>query len=145
MNYSREAITLLTVSNSFQIHSSIKFRTCATLKWWTNVKRCITWKARNVSWQMDCKAHYSVHVFISTTWWLSARLWYLQGPVFVTKDFLTWLLIGCQLWCQPIRNQVWKFLTTMNPNMLTMEISQHIVLSHRTVPRFQKVYNLLWW
>ena len=30
----------------------------------------------------------------------------------VNKDFLTWLLIGWQLCCQPIRCQVWKSLLT---------------------------------
>ena len=32
--------------------------------------------------------------------------------MFVIKDFLTWLLIGWQHSCQPIKNQVRKFLST---------------------------------
>ena len=38
---------------------------------------------------------------------------FIQGPellrqIHISKDFPTWLLIGWQLCCQPIRIQVWK-------------------------------------
>ena len=39
--------------------------------------------------------------------------------VLVTKDFLTWLLVGWRLGSQPIRCQVWKYLlTNMDFNMV---------------------------
>ena len=45
----------------------------------------------------------------------------MLNSMLVDKDFLTWLLIGWRLCCQPIRCQVWKFLLT---NMdFNMEIS----------------------
>ena len=40
------------------------------------------------------------------------------SPTLVNTDFLTWLLIGWRLCCQPIRCQVWKsLLTNMDFNM----------------------------
>ena len=42
----------------------------------------------------------------------------MLNSMLVNKDFLTWLLIGWQLCCQPIRCQVWKsLLTNMDFNM----------------------------
>ena len=36
----------------------------------------------------------------------------ILNSMLVNKDFLTWLLIGWRLCCQPIRYQVWKSLLT---------------------------------
>ena len=42
----------------------------------------------------------------------------MLNSMLVNKDFLTWLLIGWRLCCQPIRCQVWKSLfTNMDFNM----------------------------
>ena len=42
----------------------------------------------------------------------------MLNSMLVNKDFLTWLLIGWRLCCQPIRCQVWKsLLTNMDFNM----------------------------
>ena len=37
---------------------------------------------------------------------------YWEKSLSANKYFRTWVLIGCQLCCQPIRSQVWKFLST---------------------------------
>ena len=43
---------------------------------------------------------------------------YQVKSMLVNKDFQTWLLIGWQLCCQPIRCQAWKSaLTNMDFNM----------------------------
>ena len=47
--------------------------------------------------------------------WLMAVLSVNQKPglnFLVSKNFLTWLLIGWQLSWQPIKRQIWKFLST---------------------------------
>ena len=64
---------------------------------------------------------------------------YMLKFILVSKNFLTWLLIGWQLCCQPIRCQVWKSLLTnmdfnkemsqkSRPQMLKASIS-HLFLS----------------
>ena len=46
----------------------------------------------------------------------------MLNSMLVNKDFLTWLLIGWRLCCQPIRCQVWKSLLTIMD--FNMEISK---------------------
>ena len=52
-------------------------------------------------------------------WWLGVtKQKSMLNSMLVNKDFLTWLLIGWRLCCQPIRCQVWKSLfTNMDFNM----------------------------
>ena len=38
------------------------------------------------------------------------KLWLTSFSELLNRYFLTWLLIGCQLCCQPIWSQVWNFL-----------------------------------
>ena len=52
----------------------------------------------------------------------------------VSKDFLTWLLIGWRLCCQPIRCQVWKYLLN---NQVVADSNFKYVLEIKDVPKFK--------
>ena len=55
-------------------------------------------------------------------WGLDYKVKSMLNSMLVNKDFLTWLLIGWWLCCQPIKCQVWKsWLTNMDFNI---EISE---------------------
>ena len=47
------------------------------------------------------------------------------------KDVLTWLLIGWQPCCQPIRIQVWKFLCNKKKKMLTRQWVYQFLLQNK--------------
>ena len=59
----------------------------------------------------------------------------MLNSMLINKDFLTWLLIGWQLGCRPIRCQVWKsLLTNMDFNM---------EISYQCRPLHNFLY--IWW
>ena len=68
---------------------------------------------------MTCMTFNSVYQGLDQCTWAGGYfVKSLFNSMLVNKDFLTWLLIGWRLCCQPIRCQVWKpLLTNMDFNM----------------------------
>ena len=59
----------------------------------------------------------------------------------VNKDFLTWLLIGWQHSCQPIRSHVWKFLFWIQNNHNVLKMKEKYV---NIEPYHAKFHIKLW-
>ena len=72
------------------------------------------------SWLISHDKKYTNVVYES---WISKKN-SCFGYILVNKDFLTWLLIGWQQSCQPIKSQVLKFLLMFYRNYMdfNMEI-----------------------
>ena len=75
--------------------------------WWRHHERF-----RSASAQYHGQPIQRGKALFCSSWAGSYSVKSMLNSLLVNKDFLTWLLIGWRLCCQPIRCQVWKYLLT---------------------------------